>query len=90
MSEGMNLRLVDGLRRIRRKPLWLVVGGVLLVGAVLAAVNHRVHLAQAVPYLLLLACPLMHLVMHRGHAGHGRRPNGDESASDDECHKPPA
>jgi hypothetical protein len=23
------------------------------------------------PYLLILACPLMHLFMHRGHGGHG-------------------
>jgi hypothetical protein len=22
------------------------------------------------PYLILLACPLMHLFMHRGHGGH--------------------
>jgi hypothetical protein len=24
------------------------------------------------PFLLLLACPLMHLFMHHGHGGHGR------------------
>jgi hypothetical protein len=23
------------------------------------------------PYLLLLACPLMHVFMHGGHGGHG-------------------
>ena len=32
-------------------------------------VYHLAHVALAVPYLLLLACPLMHL-MHRGHRGH--------------------
>jgi len=23
------------------------------------------------PFLFLLACPLMHMFMHRGHGGHG-------------------
>ncbi len=34
--------------------------------------EHRAHLLGALPYLLLLACPLMHVFMHRGHHGHGR------------------
>ena len=29
--------------------------------------EHRAHLFGWLPYLLLLACPLMHLLMHRGH-----------------------
>lgn len=36
--------------------------------------EHRGHLSQFVyylPFLLLLACPLMHLFMHGGHGGHG-------------------
>lgn len=32
--------------------------------------EHRAHLYGALPYLLLLACPLMHLFMHRGHGKH--------------------
>ena len=35
-------------------------------------VNHTGHIAAALPYLLLMACPLMHLFMHGGHR-HGRR-----------------
>lgn len=34
--------------------------------------EHRAHLLGALPYLLLLLCPLMHLFMHGGH-GHGHR-----------------
>ena len=33
--------------------------------------EHRAHLFGALPFLLLLACPLMHLFMHRGHGAHG-------------------
>ncbi|MFH2113668.1 MAG: DUF2933 domain-containing protein [Spirochaetota bacterium] len=29
------------------------------------------HLVGVVPYLFLLACPLMHLFMHQGHGGLG-------------------
>ena len=43
-----------------------------LVAAALGAyllVFHLVHVALVIPYLVLLACPLMHL-MHRGHHHH--------------------
>jgi hypothetical protein len=37
-------------------------------------VNHTGHIIAALPYLLLMACPLMHLFMHGGHGHHyGRR-----------------
>lgn len=29
--------------------------------------EHEAHLLGALPYLILLLCPLMHLFMHRGH-----------------------
>ena len=32
--------------------------------------EHRAHLLGALPWLVLLACPLMHVFMHRGHHGH--------------------
>lgn len=32
--------------------------------------EHRAHLFGALPYLLLLACPVMHLFMHRCHPPH--------------------
>ncbi|HET7542370.1 MAG TPA: DUF2933 domain-containing protein [Polyangiaceae bacterium] len=32
--------------------------------------EHRAHLLGALPYILLLVCPLMHLFMHRGHHHH--------------------
>lgn len=34
--------------------------------------EHRAHILGALPYLLVLACPLIHLLMHRNHGGHTR------------------
>lgn len=48
--------------------------GLLVIGAVAAyflLTEHRAHFFGALPYLLLLACPVMHLFMHHGHGGHG-------------------
>jgi hypothetical protein len=46
----------------------LVLGG---IGLFFLLSEHRAHVLSALPLLLLLACPLMHLFMHRGHGGHG-------------------
>lgn len=32
--------------------------------------EHRAHFFGALPYLLLLACPLMHFFMHGNHRAH--------------------
>jgi len=46
---------------------------VLLIFGVIAAfflwTEHKAHLMGALPYLILLLCPLMHIFMHRGHGG---------------------
>ncbi|MGA2493839.1 MAG: DUF2933 domain-containing protein [Roseiarcus sp.] len=49
------------------------------VGVAFIAYDHRVHVIAALPYLLLLACPLMHLFMMHGHGGHA---HGDRVPSD--------
>jgi hypothetical protein len=33
--------------------------------------EHRAHILGLLPYALLLLCPLMHFLMHRGHGRHG-------------------
>lgn len=46
--------------------------------------EHRAHFVGALPFLLLLACPLMHLFMHGSHGGHGgQRSHGADPPSDD-------
>lgn len=37
--------------------------------------GHGVHLLGYAPFLLILACPLMHIFMHGGHGGHGSHGN---------------
>lgn len=40
--------------------------------------EHRAHFLGALPYLLLLACPVMHMFMHHGsHHRHGTRETSD-------------
>lgn len=37
--------------------------------------EHWAHIIPFLPWLLLLACPLLHLFMHGGHGGHGDHSN---------------
>src|SRR5215510_9277019 len=41
-----------------------------LMAVVVLWQEHRAHLLGVIPYLILFACPLMHLLHRRGH-GHG-------------------
>ena len=48
--------------------------GLLVMGAIATYFllsEHRAHFLGALPLLLLLSCPLMHVFMHHGHGGHG-------------------
>ena len=51
------------------------------IGAFLLIVEHRAHVFPYLPWLLLAACPLMHLFMHGGHGRHGAHhgPAGDNT-----------
>jgi hypothetical protein len=50
--------------------LGLCVLFVALAAAAYLLSQHWGHVVGYWLYLLLLACPLMHLFMHRGHGGH--------------------
>lgn len=39
--------------------------------------DHWGHALGVLPYLLFLACPVMHLFMHRSHQGHERHHGGE-------------
>lgn len=53
------------------------------VGGVYLLVEHWAHAAPYLPWLILLACPLMHVFMHggHGHGAHGSAPGGGPSES---------
>lgn len=48
-----------------------VLAGFLAIALFFLLTEHRAHLYGILPYLLLLACPLMHLFHGHGHHGHG-------------------
>lgn len=56
---------------------WVLVG-FLAVAAYFLWTEHKAHVIEFLPYLLLLACPLMHLFHHGGH-GHHRRGQSDRN-----------
>ncbi|MCS0611925.1 DUF2933 domain-containing protein [Massilia kyonggiensis] len=48
---------------------WILVG-FLAIALFFLLTEHWAHLLGILPYLLLLACPLMHLFHRHGHHGH--------------------
>ena len=65
----------------------VVIGG---VAAYFLLTEHLAHVVGALPFLLLLACPLMHVFMHGGHGGHGHHHDQGKSdaPSNSEARKP--
>ncbi|WP_424138437.1 DUF2933 domain-containing protein [Roseomonas chloroacetimidivorans] len=70
---------------------WRSKGGITVIGfgliiAFYVLREHYEHALGALPYLLLLACPLMHLFMHHGHGAHqGPSETASESARESEA-----
>jgi hypothetical protein len=59
-------------------------------GAILAYLlvgEHRVHLLGYLPFLFLLACPLMHLT--HGHGGHGQHGSETPRPQEPSAHQHP-
>jgi len=54
----------------------------LLVAGFLLWTEHLAHALGFLPYLLILACPLMHIFMHGGHGGHGGHGRGQGANRD--------
>ena len=64
---------------------WLLVAAAAALGPYLV-IWHSVHLAAALPFIVLLACPLLHVFMHGGHRhndGGGTRPPANSQAKGD-------
>jgi hypothetical protein len=71
-----------------KTPAGLALAGFLVVAAFFLLSEHTAHVFGALPYLLVLACPLLHFFMHRGHGGHRghRHGGGPPDPTDDRRH----
>ena len=58
----------------------VLLAGLVLAGLALITYSHSVHLIPVLPYLLLLACPLMHLFMPHGHGGASHHSGGGDAS----------
>ena len=61
-----------------RRNWWVTPTGIacmffLAAGAYFLFTEHRAHVVPYLPWLLILACPLMHIFMHGGHGGHSKK-----------------
>ena len=55
-----------------RRPVGMVLATAALIAGFYLLREHWGHVLGYWPYLLLLACPLMHLMHGHGHGDHGR------------------
>lgn len=78
MEHSPSTKAVTPTRRPRRRHV-TVAGAVVVCLAVVAVAYWQLGLSgvgEALFYLVVLACPLLHLFMHRGH-GHGGQSDRD-------------
>ena len=66
-------------KSFRRSKMGFICAGFLAVAAFFLITEHTAHVFGALPYLLLAACPLMHLFMHHGHGAHDHSAHSDGS-----------
>lgn len=57
--------------------------GFLAIAGLLMFTEHRAHVLGILPFLILLACPLMHIFMHHGHGNHIHHTQHDEKSEGD-------
>lgn len=82
--------LSSGQPSFWRSKSGLVAIGFMLIATVFLLSEHRAHALGYLPFLLLLACPLLHMFMHKGHGGHGDRPGPGDSARRSDLPNPPS
>ncbi len=74
-----------------RRPAWwrtstgITVLGFALVAAFYILREHYAHALGLLPYLIILACPLLHLLGHGRHGGHHGPGAADRAAPDAEA-----
>lgn len=76
----------------QKSSFWMTPKGLAALGLIVAAsyfllVEHRQHVWQYLPFLILLACPLMHIFMHGGGDHDGKKKKGNEPESDQDAYQ---
>ena len=62
-----------------------VIGG---VAAYFLLTEHLAHVVGVLPFLLLLACPLMHIFMHGGHGHHHHQQKNPDTSDNKKSREP--
>ena len=70
-----------------RGSFWTSRGGLVLlaflvIGGTLLFTEHRAHVLGYLPFLFLLACPLLHMFGHGAHGGHTGHGTGNQTEAD--------
>ncbi len=76
----------EGANRLRTVSR-LVFFGFVAVALFFLVTEHRAHLFGVLPFLLLAACPLMHLFHHGGHKHGGGDPTASKPPGSDGGHQ---
>lgn len=84
-TKGPHLQhdLNSGQPSFWRSKTGFVAIGFLLIAAFLLLSEHRAHALGYLPFLLLPACLLFHVFMHRGHGSHGASAHNDRDTKGD-------
>ena len=68
----------EGEDEVLQKYKYVKIGFILIISYFLW-MEHRAHIIEYLPFILLAACPLMHIFMHKGHGdSHGNEKNEKE------------
>lgn len=78
----------DGKPGTGGKYVWI---GFALIAGYFLITEHQAHVFGALPYLLLLACPLLHLFHgHGGHGGDSPKDSKPPAGSSNQSPEPPS
>ena len=76
------------------EPFWSSPKGMVAILAIgflgyFLFIEHREHVFQFLPYLIILLCPVMHIFMHggHGHGGQGNHKSHDHHESESEAYR---
>lgn len=67
-------------KNFRSRGLTFALASAAVVVVFILVTEHWGHVAGYLPYLILLACPLLHMFHHGGHSGHGEHSARGSSA----------